>query len=75
MQDTINGLRTDNERKNSKKILVDMLEKALVSDLITKNVAKQITTEITKEDKKTRRVLTVEETKIFLEYAEDVFYI
>ena len=51
-----------------------MLEKALASDLITKNVAKQITTEITKEDKKPRRVLTVEETKLFLEYAEDTFY-
>ena len=74
MQDAINELRTDNERKNSKKILVDMLEKALASDLITKNVAKQITTEITKEDKKPRRVLTVEETKLFLEYAEDTFY-
>ena len=74
MQDAINELRTDNERKNSKKILVDMLEKALASDLITQNVAKQITTEITKEDKKPRRVLTVEETKLFLEYAEDTFY-
>lgn len=74
MQDAINELRTDNERKNSKKILVDMLEKALASDLITKNVAKQITTEITKEDRKPRRVLTVEETKLFLEYAEDTFY-
>ena len=74
MQDAINELKTDNERKNSKKILVDMLEKALASDLITKNVAKQITTEITKEDKKPRRVLTVKETKLFLEYAEDTFY-
>ena len=74
MQDAINELRTDNERKNSKKILVDMLEKAVASDLITKNVAKQITTEITKEKKKPRRVLTVKETKIFLTEAEDTFY-
>ncbi len=74
MQDAINELRTDNERKNSKKILVDMLEKAVASDLITKNVAKQITTEITKEEKKPRRVLTVKETKIFLTEAEDTFY-
>lgn len=74
MQDAINELRTDNERKNSKKILVDMLEKAVASDLITKNVAKQITTEITKEEKKPRRVLTVKETKIFLTEAESTFY-
>ena len=74
MQDAINGLRTDNERKNSKIILVDMLEKAVASDLITKNVAKQITTEITKEEKNPRRVLTVKETEIFLTEAESTFY-
>lgn len=74
MQDAINDLKTDNERRNSKKILVDMLDKALASDLITKNVAKQITTDVTREDKKTRRVLTVEETDIFLKEAEDTFY-
>lgn len=32
MQQAINELETDNERKNSKKILVDMLEKAIDSD-------------------------------------------
>lgn len=74
MQEAINNLRTDNERKNSKKILVDMLEKAVASDLIIKNVAKQITTEITKEEKKPRRVLTVKETEIFLAEAEKTFY-
>ena len=74
MQEAINQLKTDNERKNSKKILVDMLEKALASDLITKNVAKQITTEITKEEKKPRRVLTIQETNIFLEEAKDTYY-
>lgn len=74
MQDAINELRTDNERKNSKKILVDMLEKAVASDLIPKNVAKQITTEITKEEKRPRRVLTVKETEIFLAEAESTFY-
>ena len=74
MQDAINELRTDNERKNSKKILVDMLEKAVASDLIVKNVAKQITTEITREEKNPRRVLTVKETEIFLAEAESTFY-
>jgi integrase len=74
MQQAINNLRTDNERKNSKKILVDMLEKALAADLITKNVAKQITTVYTKEEKAERRVLTVKETDIFLDAAKDTFY-
>lgn len=74
MQEAINNLRTDNERSNSKKILVDMLEKALASDLITKNVAKQINTVITKEPKKERRVLTVEETRIFLDETKESIY-
>ena len=47
-----NELRSDNERKNSKKILVDMLEKAIDADLLIKNVAKQINTKVSKEDKK-----------------------
>ena len=74
MQKAINELSTDNQRKNSKKVLVDMLDKALASDLITKNVAKQIVTDITKEEKKQRRVMTVKETEIFLEEAKDAFY-
>lgn len=74
MQKAINNLTTDNERKNSKKILVDMLEKAVDSDLLTKNVAKQINTVITKEVKKERRVLTKEETQIFLTEARNTFY-
>lgn len=74
MQDAINNLRTDNERKNSKKILVDMMEKAVASDLVVKNVAKQIVTDITKEEKKERRVLSKEETEIFLAEAKNTFY-
>lgn len=74
MQDAINGLRTDNERKNSKKILVDLLEKAVASELVQKNVARQLITECTKEEKKPRRVLTTEETEIFLVEAESTFY-
>lgn len=74
MQEAINNLRTDNERRNSKKILVDMLEKAVASDLITKNVAKQINTVITKEPKKERRVLTIDETRIFLDETKDSIY-
>ena len=74
MQKAINDLSTDNQRKNSKKVLVDMLDKALASDLITKNVAKQIVTDITKEEKKQRRVMTVKEAEIFLEEAKDAFY-
>lgn len=74
MQDAINQLDSDNERSNSKKILVDLLNKALDSDLITKNVAKQINTIVSKEDKKERRVLTISETEKFLKMAEEKYY-
>ena len=74
MQDAINKLCSDNARKNSKKILVDMLDKAVDTNLLTKNVAKQINPIITREKKKERRVLTVEETEQFLMQAEGTFY-
>ena len=74
MQEAINKLDTDNARKNSKKILVDMLNKAVDTDLLIKNVAKQLNTVITKEEKQERRVLTVRETDIFLEKAKGTFY-
>ena len=72
MQEAINKLNSDNGRSNSNKILVDILNKALDSDLIVKNVAKQINTVITKEEKK--RVLTREEIETFLSMAEGRFY-
>lgn len=74
MQDAINKLCSDNARKNSKKILIDMLDKAVDTNLLVKNVAKQINPIITREKKKERRVLTVQETDQFLEYAEGTFY-
>ena len=67
MQEAFNKLKTDNTRKHSKTILVDMLNKAVDADLLVKNVAKQINTVISKEEKKERRVLTVKETELFLE--------
>lgn len=74
LQEAINKLRTDNERKNSKKILVDMLEKAVYADLIQKNVARQVNTVITQEEKKPGRALTVMETQIFLKEAKSTCY-
>ena len=74
MQEAFNKLKTDNARKNSKKILVDMLNKAVDTDLLVKNVAKQINTVIAKEEKKERRVLTIRETEFFLEQAKGTFY-
>ena len=74
LQNAINKLCSDNARKNSKKILVDMFEKAIDTDLLTKNVAKQIVTNLNNEEKKERRVLTISETQKFLKYAEGTYY-
>lgn len=51
-----------------------MLNKAVDTDLLIKNVAKQINTVISKEEKQERRVLTIRETDIFLENAKGTFY-
>ena len=74
MQKAINNLCSDNARKNSKKILVDMLEKAIDSNLLTKNVAKQINTVLTNEEAKERKVLTIGETELFLKQAISTYY-
>ncbi|MBR1740675.1 MAG: tyrosine-type recombinase/integrase [Lachnospiraceae bacterium] len=74
LQNAINHLKTDNERKNTKKILSDMLEKAVDSDLIVKNVAKKLNTIVSNDKKEERRVLTRKETRLFLEEAKSSFY-
>lgn len=74
IQQAINELGTDNQRKETKKILVDMLSKAVDADLLIKNSARMVNTVISKEEKKERRVLTIRETSIFLEYTKDTFY-
>ena len=74
IQQAINELGTDNQRKETKKIRVDMLSKAVDADLLIKNSARMVNTVISKEEKKERRVLTIRETSIFLEYTKDTFY-
>ena len=74
IQQAINELGTDNQRKETKKILVDMWSKAVDADLLIKNSARMVNTVISKEEKKERRVLTIRETSIFLEYTKDTFY-
>lgn len=51
-----------------------MLSKAVDADLLIKNSARMVNTVISKEEKKERRVLTIRETSIFLEYTKDTFY-
>ncbi len=75
MQQAINELKTDSSRKDTKKLLVDMLSKAVDPDLLHKNVAKRINTVVTRDGKTEEpRVLTLEETDLFLEAASHYRY-
>lgn len=60
-----NELRSDNERKNSKKILADMLEKAIDAELLIKNVAKQINTRTVKRTKRNAGYLLLKKRNFF----------
>lgn len=81
LQQAFNNLKTDASRKDTKKTLVDMLNKAIDSDLLYKNVAKQINTVMSKdedleddENPKEKRVLTLEEADLFLEVSSHYRY-
>ena len=75
MQQALNELKSDASRKDTKKLLVDMLNKAVDSDLLHKNVAKQLNTVVSKDNKPEEpRVLTIEETDLFLEAASHYRY-
>lgn len=70
LQQVFNELKTDASRKDSKCILVDMFNKAVDTELLHKNIAMQINTVVTKDGKPEEpRVLTIEETDLFLEAA------
>jgi integrase len=70
MQQAFNELKTDASRKDSRRVLVDILNRAVDADLLNKNIAKQINTVVTKDSEPEEpRVLTQEETDLFLEVA------
>lgn len=71
MQQAFNELKTDASRKISQRVLVDMYNKALNVDLVSKNVAVQINPIVSQNrTAKERRVLTENETTLFLSYAK-----
>lgn len=74
MQRALNGLSNDTKRKDCKILLVDMLDKAVYADLLVKNTARRLNTVVTRERKKERRVLTIKETKTFMDAAKGTSY-
>lgn len=74
MQKALNSLVSDYARNKTKILLVDLLDKAIDADLLVKNAAKKLNTVIDNEGTKERRVLTKQETKMFLAEAQSSFY-
>jgi len=71
IQDAFNNLKTDASRRDCKAILVDMLNRAVESDLLNKNVALSVKTKIDNAEKNEKRVLTEDEVKLLLDVSKD----
>ena len=75
MQQAFNELKTDMSRKDTRRILIDMYNKAIDADLVLKNIPMQVNTVVNKDSNSEEpRVLTLEETDIFLEAAQHYSY-
>lgn len=74
LQKALNDLKSDQHRRDVKMVLSNMLSKAMENDLLVKNPAKHLVTRICNEPKKERRVLTIKETELFIEYAKNCRY-
>ena len=74
LQKVLNDLKSDNQRKMVKTRLSDILDKAKRNGLISKNPAKNLITQIDNEYPKEQRVLSIQETELFLEYSKESRY-
>lgn len=72
IQLAINNLQTDDSKKFAKGLLSDILNTAVDCELILRNYASKV--KIPNIEKKERRVLTIDETKIFLNKTKDDWY-
>lgn len=75
MQQAFNELKTDMSRKDTRRILIDMYNKAIDAELVLKNIPMQVNTVVNKDSNlEEPRVLTLEETDVFLEAAQHYRY-
>jgi integrase len=71
----LNVVSSDMSRKDTRRILIDMYNKAIDADLVLKNIPMQVNTVVNKDSNSEEpRVLTLEETDIFLEAAQHYRY-
>ena len=71
LQEAFNELATDKMRKDCKALLVDILNRAVETELIVKNIAVGINPYIDNEEKDEKRILSDDEVKILLETSKD----
>lgn len=71
VQNAFNELKSDASRRDSKAILVDMLNRAMESDLIQKNIAISVNTKIERKEQVERRVLTNEEIQTLYQWSRN----
>ena len=70
LQDAFNQLATDTMRADCKSLLVDMLNRAVETELLNKNIAFGINTIIDNEEKEEKRILS--KLIFFLKHPEAV---
>lgn len=73
IQKVFNEMPTDAMRQKTKALLVDILNCAVKSDLLTKNPATDIVTKINNEPKKEKRILSDSEIQLVLEYSKNSY--
>lgn len=66
LQEAFNHLKTDASRSDCRAVLIDMLNRAVESDLLVKNVAYGINTILNDEEVEEKRILSDEEIEILL---------
>ncbi len=71
IQEAFNHLKSDSSRRDCKAVLVDILNRALETDLINKNVAVSVNTKIEGKDQVEKRVLTPDEIETLYRSTKD----
>lgn len=71
IQNAFNNLKSDSSRRDCKAILVDILNRAMETDLINKNIALSVNTRIEGKEQLEKRVLTTEEIQILYQSTKD----
>ncbi len=70
IQKAFNGLKSDASREDCKALLIDMLNRAMETDMLNKNPALKVNVKIDNEEIAERRVLTADEIQILYDVSK-----